>query len=304
MDLMNSYDFKEYKITELTSKIFIGERENRRCRFCGKAKDDGATFRKKAHAIPQLTGNNRIFSNEECDSCNEKFGYLENDLGMFLLPIRAIYNINGKRKNKCKNGSLNISNKDKQIIIEDIIEENGMPIHTIFKEDRNEVTFKIKRSGFKKINIFKAMVKMALSIIPKNVFNRLHVYQNLLNEKINKIPNMAIKETFIPGMNRNNKLVIRYGILKVNSLIEGQLPLVVFTIRLCGYQYSINLYEKNFLPFKFIRVDLSPNLDTFHYQHGLKYNSYGWYLFESDIIEKDKYMYMTFSYDEKNLLTI
>lgn len=304
MNLINLYLLKEYKINENINKIFIGEKENRTCRFCNKSKDDGATFKKKAHAIPQLTGNNRVFSNEECDKCNEKFGYLENDLGMYLLPIRAIYDISGKRKNKCKNGSLDILNENKQLILKDIIDEDGKPEYTNFKKNSNEMVLKIKRSGFRKSNVFKSMVKMALSIIPTNVFNRLEIYKDLLDSKCDIIPNMIIKETFIPGMNKNNKLVIRYGILRDNILnVKGELPLVIFTIRLCGYQYCINLYEKNFSAYKFIRIDISPELDFFHYKKGLKHISYGWESFENNMMEENKYMYMTMKYEERKIIS-
>lgn len=166
------------------------------------------------------------------------------------------------------------------------------------------MVIKIKRSGFRKSNVFKSMVKMALSIIPTSVFNRLEIYKGLLDSKFDTIPNMLIKETFIPGMNKNNKLVIRYGVLKDKILnVNGELPLVIFTIRLCGYQYCINLYEKNFAAYKYIRIDISPELDFFHYKNRLKHISYGWEKFENNTIEENKYMYMNMEYEEKKIIS-
>lgn len=49
-----------------------------RCRFCGTG--DPKLFRRVAHLIPEALGNKRIFSLDECGTCNEKFSVYESAL--------------------------------------------------------------------------------------------------------------------------------------------------------------------------------------------------------------------------------
>jgi len=70
----------KYKISVFDSsqKYSIGEsnRQKRICRFCsnGMNTKDKVTFKLKAHAISEALGNKLIVLNEECDTCNAKFG--------------------------------------------------------------------------------------------------------------------------------------------------------------------------------------------------------------------------------------
>lgn len=73
----------------------IGNKNNRICRFCGKREGE-TTFRKIAHAIPEALGNKLLFSNEECDLCNEQLASVEDNLTSYLDINRAICNIKGK----------------------------------------------------------------------------------------------------------------------------------------------------------------------------------------------------------------
>jgi HNH endonuclease len=78
------------------TKVMLGDKTNRVCRFCGKRPPD-VTFRKAAHVIPEALGNKSIESAYECDVCNDKFGRgIENDLGKWSEPMRTFARIRGK----------------------------------------------------------------------------------------------------------------------------------------------------------------------------------------------------------------
>jgi hypothetical protein len=78
-------------------KIFLGDRENRKCRFCGKTRPE-VSFRKEAHALPECIGNKSLFTYYEWDTCNQAFGHgCENDFGNWSLPMRTMSRICGKR---------------------------------------------------------------------------------------------------------------------------------------------------------------------------------------------------------------
>lgn len=85
---MEKYDITRYELkTENIrneDKKYIGNKHERMCRFCGKTKGE-TTFKKVAHAIPELIGNKVLISFEECDECNKIFSKLENELANFLI---------------------------------------------------------------------------------------------------------------------------------------------------------------------------------------------------------------------------
>jgi hypothetical protein len=54
-------------------------RRDRTSRFCDKSGAD-TRFRMEAHLLPEMLGNKLLYSEFECDHCNEYFKTLENDL--------------------------------------------------------------------------------------------------------------------------------------------------------------------------------------------------------------------------------
>lgn len=86
-----------YPIIDGDKKIFLGEKENRTCRFCGRSKADGVTFKKEAHALSNLIGNNSLFSYYECDECNQRFSIYEGDFAEFMKIYHCILKVKGKR---------------------------------------------------------------------------------------------------------------------------------------------------------------------------------------------------------------
>jgi HNH endonuclease len=77
-------------------EVALGSAEVRYCRFCGR-RPPLASFSQVAHAVPEALGNGTLFSNYECDSCNQVFGRgIENDFGNWSKPMRTIARVRGK----------------------------------------------------------------------------------------------------------------------------------------------------------------------------------------------------------------
>lgn len=103
--LFENYGYNSYG----SKRLFIGDKVNRRCRFCGLTKEE-TTFKNKAHAISEGLGNKNVFLYEECDSCNDKFSVsIEPDLIGYFSFYRTFYDIKGK------GGSKKIKGKDLEI---------------------------------------------------------------------------------------------------------------------------------------------------------------------------------------------
>lgn len=92
-------------------RTVLGERnpERKKCRFCGRTKQDGARFKKIAHAISEGLGNKNIVVSDECDDCNEFFGIGIEPALIELFNLNRTYlgtkGKNGHPKIIYKNGS-------------------------------------------------------------------------------------------------------------------------------------------------------------------------------------------------------
>jgi hypothetical protein len=123
-------------------KDYLGDRNNRCCRFCGKRFPE-VTFRTEAHAIPELLGNKGLFTYDECDACNELFGSgIENDFGNWSKPMRTLNRIRGKTgvpTIKGKDGSWRIESDPRGLNIDHKEED---PVFDV-DEEKNEMTFRL-----------------------------------------------------------------------------------------------------------------------------------------------------------------
>lgn len=150
-----------------SKKVMLGDRKNRKCRFCSKTPPE-VTFRKVAHAIPEALGNKSIISAYECDTCNDFFGQgIENDLGNWSKPMRTFARIRGKsgvptiKKSGDKPGwrieysatGFNISSYEHD------------PVYEI-DEEKKMITFRLKRDPYTPVAVLKAFMKIGLTLLP------------------------------------------------------------------------------------------------------------------------------------------
>lgn len=79
------------------NKIYLGEKYNRKCRFCNKI-DGEVTFKNIAHAIPEFTGNKKLIAYYECDICNSKFSrLLESHMANYMNFWHTFSQVKGKK---------------------------------------------------------------------------------------------------------------------------------------------------------------------------------------------------------------
>jgi hypothetical protein len=133
------------------------------CRFCGKLYPE-VKFKNKAHAISELLGNKEFVLKNECDECNKFFGRkLEDDLGKYLGLGRTLSQIFGKEgvpSYKDRSGSWRIDWTNKGWVIQMKHDCTGVEKHG------NYLIFHAVRDAYTPIAVYKALVKMALSLLP------------------------------------------------------------------------------------------------------------------------------------------
>lgn len=145
--------------------VYLGSKENRICRFCKK--DSNSTkFSKVAHAISELLGNKSLRTYYECDSCNKHFGdNFEDHLAKYTLFSRTMSRIKGKKKvpSYKKNDNTRIDFEDNIIKIKYPSDE---PI--AFTDSENKLlTIKVEKQPYRPRAVYKALVKIALTLLPE-----------------------------------------------------------------------------------------------------------------------------------------
>jgi hypothetical protein len=248
-------------ISEFTQDKLIINDPIKRCRFCDRS-EPAVSFRKTAHAIPELIGNKRIISNNECDTCNEKFSkILEDHLGKYLGLWRTMMQIkskNGVVSYKAPDGISRIDLRDHGIEIKSF-EEN--PI-VITNDEEKTVTIQGFRQPYIPIAVFKCFVKIALSVIPYDLLDYFYDTKNWLLEDSHVISRYDIQPILtiassVPGIKPFGDLSIIVFRRKDDELRVPFMQMVIFFGNL-GYQivvpckskdYQLNNQIINIMPF-------------------------------------------------------
>ncbi len=252
------YDVLRQWFLRPSDKVVLGDKQNRTCRFCGKTPPE-VTFGKVAHAIPEALGNKSIESAYECDACNEGFGCgIENDLGNWSKPTRTFARIRGK------NGvpTLKKGGNGKGWRIEysatgfNITSYEDDPLYQI-DEANQRITFQLKRDPYTPVAVFKAFMKIGLTLLPEEEignFPRLMNWVKSTDHTRRFIDQCLIISSFQPGPMPNDLiaafilrrkshatnypymfLVLGYG----NEVFQAQLPSEQHDLAIHGKSISI-----------------------------------------------------------------
>lgn len=219
------------------NKYYIGKKENRTCRFCGKSKPE-VTFSDIAHAIPEAIGNKKIILNEECDICNKFFSEnLEVHFDKITKPWRNVSQIKGKKKIP----SYKTRDKKSRIDITDKIEIKERIDSPLTEIDETNNTIKItyEIEPYIPIAVYKTFVKMALSVMPEEEL--VH-----FNEAISWIQDpthtesfmnpLKVLTTFVPGPKPNIEPIV---LLFKRKTEEAKYPYSIFVLAFGNMIYQI-----------------------------------------------------------------
>ena len=141
------------------SKRSLKRSSERTCRFCSRS-HPSTSFSNYSHLIPQLMGNTDMYSDFECDECNNRFSSSENDLAEYLGISRSLTGLNGSgrppgfaaRRLRAKSRSF-IGDNILIIAPEDLKREGGKTIISYTK------------NPFVPANVYNALLKSALSLL-------------------------------------------------------------------------------------------------------------------------------------------
>lgn len=273
-----NYDCVFNKVLDGDKKIYLGERTNKICRFCGKSEPE-VKFGNFAHAISNLLGNTILGTNYECNTCNSKFSrLLENHLAAYLGIWRTLMNIKGKKgvpEYKDHNNQGRVFTKNNRINVV-VSEENS-----VFKIDneKKEVTVISKKDTYIPIAVYKCFVKMALSVLPDDEIKHVHWAIEWINEENHKESKFEFKplmllNAYTPGILPYDNISVlvfrRKKIFEFKIPLIYKVPYIVFVIRVKNmvYQVSINYKDEEIEQF-----DLNKNLKICCFPGAYKYKN-------------------------------
>lgn len=166
--LLLNYEVCAYYDLHGGRKVYLGHPSPRRCRYCHAAEGQ-TTFNDTAHALPEFIRNTDLIARDECDRCNKFFSEtVEDSLAKFLLPLRTVLAIPGKK------GVPAYRSTDRRSRIDFDPQGGGWRVtgtapEPLFRDDADgkRLTATLQTQRYVPVRVLKCLVKMALAIMPE-----------------------------------------------------------------------------------------------------------------------------------------
>jgi len=181
-----------HHLMDSSSKQFIGKK-NHECRFCGRPFPQ-VSFKSDAHALPHFIGNNKLFTNQECNTCNNKFGrLLETEFAKYMHLNHTVSGVRGKTGfPEFKRHDAKITTTGSFIDWKDIPEEN-----LDFDQTSGVLTVKQIMPTFIPIAVYKCFVKMAMTLMPDEELINFEDTLSWINEEDHKTSIFSFKHLWL-----------------------------------------------------------------------------------------------------------
>lgn len=237
---------KRYNLIATTNDFQPPKYLKQICRFCGLAEPEG-TFKKIAHVVPELLGENEFICYDECDLCNSRFSKFESHLAIFFRPNLTTLGIKGKNKVQIfqsrsdgdeKNRTIfkHTDRGSKQLIIGDLDD------YEIDKANKT-MSLRFRMPPYKPLYVYISLIKIALSILPKENIERYRdvfdwisgkgkelpflpfAYITILTRKMFPKPFVELYETSLPLIKNTFSPEITMVLRFANVCVQVFLPL-------------------------------------------------------------------------------
>jgi hypothetical protein len=222
----------------------LGDPARRHCRYCGRSTPD-TTFDQVSHAFPHMIGNKWLIDHWECDACNKQFSKaFENDFASWTLPLRGIAAVEGGK------GVPTLVSPDQKIRISmtpdgrrRIDVQDGAQGWEVDPEDKS-LTIVVNRPRFRPLAAYKALVKMALAVMPSDEAARCkHLFRWVLEEELRDLQPRAapllVACEFIAGPIPNDAFA--YGLLRRKLGAPDDSPFLIFFLQFANQVFQIFL---------------------------------------------------------------
>ncbi|SMP18134.1 hypothetical protein [Chryseobacterium profundimaris] len=227
-----------------SKKIYLGEKDNRTCRFCQK-KHPQTSFKNVSHTVPEFLSNKSLLSYYECDVCNNYFSMFDSEFARILLPFNTFSSTKNKKNKTPKfNNGLEIFED-----VNSIINIKNLPDNII--GDPNNIEFELETPTYIPNYVYRSLIKMGISVIGNDKINN---YRSeiawLMSLTSDTITESSMIFSLFPFARPTNK--IRCIVLERKVNVSRNIPKTL-----------MSLSYKNFSFQTFFPLHISENFETF-----------------------------------------
>ncbi|MFO0881275.1 MAG: HNH endonuclease [Gemmataceae bacterium] len=191
-------------------KVFLGTKEPRICRYCGKTKP-AARFSKDAHAAPALLGNNSTFTYYECDRCNEDFGeYLEDHLAKMLHGARTPLMMSSRQSVPSYKTNRKLSRIDIENGQFKITQYVNDPM-VLLDETSQGLAIDLETQPFIPLAVYKCLAKIGYSLLPDSELIHFTHTLHWIRERDHTLGAADFRQAFAHRIFCPGPLPSRYG---------------------------------------------------------------------------------------------
>ena len=238
----SAYDLICAHLVRPGEREVLGRSDNRVCRFCGR-NDATASFKDRAHAIPESLGNKSLFTTYECDKCNHLFGTtIENDLGAYTKPGRVFARIRGKRSvpSLKQHGAVErpwrIDVQDSEFHISEYEDDSLVDI----VHEGNRIELVVTKDAYTPVAVVKAFVRIGLTLVPETELSNFRDALDWIMETDHGAQRgprrVATTVTFQPGPMPND--VICAAVLRRKASVRN-VPYAFLVLTFGNHQYQV-----------------------------------------------------------------
>lgn len=258
-----NYDTLIWRGLQPTNRLHKLGSKPQTCRFCDRASPE-ATFKKKAHAVPELIGNKTLFSLYECDECNDRFSSFEDDFAKMTLGDRSISRTRGKEAVPTltlKGKKSRIEHAQSGLVMKQYVDEGFISID----EHASQLKISYETQPFRPLGVYKCLAKMAYTLLPEAELTHFLELKAWLREKgvaTKKVygdGNHLCSMSFVPGSKPFPCPIVALFRRKTNVAA----PYAVFFVAFANWTYQIFVpcpRQDKALAGRSIQVYLHPNL--------------------------------------------
>lgn len=259
--VLQEYDvLVSFIIDEEERKPHILDKHKFVCRFCGQQKPE-VTFKTRAHALPEFIGNGSLFTHAECDDCNSRFGReFESHFANFMHLNHTLFGVRGKKglpKFKLTNGTEIVNDGG-------MIDWQGVPTEQLIHDEKaRTLTATQKVPSFVPANVFKALVKMALTIMPAEQLTTFVDTFHWLNAPLTDVRFSTTELWLAYGAisSQDRFPFISASLLKRKKLTDFELVPLIFRLNYGNFQFDVPVpmfFQGSMIPIK--QIPYLPNL--------------------------------------------
>ncbi len=233
------------------------------CRYCGKGSPE-VRFKTDCHVLAECIGNRWLLAADECDTCNKYFGGgIEDQFGKWSLPYRVVSCIRGKK------GYPSIKREHLGWRIDSSASGLKMQMEEKYKIadfDNEAKSFefnRLPREPFIPQSVFKALLRMAIALMPRDELTHFTPVINwLLDKKPLQLDNYCpqVLHSIIPARAPLDTVT---AVLARRHTNELNVPYMIFVLMFSNYVFQIMVPSPKSLQGKKVTATIFPLLYGF-----------------------------------------